>query len=74
MPNVECAWLFWVTLIDCGDCNSRYHPTRVCLGLPDSVIGTMKEYSGSRDWRREMVVMDYNLAASTYPGFLPGGG
>ena len=32
--------------IGCGGCNSRYHPTRVCLGLPDSVIEDIREYGG----------------------------
>ena len=33
-------------LIGCDGFNSRYHSTRVCLGLPDSVIDTIKEYGG----------------------------
>ena len=28
----------------CGGCNSRYHPTRVCIELHDSVIDAVKEY------------------------------
>ena len=32
--------------IDCGGCNSRYHPTRVCMGLPDVLIDTINEYGG----------------------------
>ena len=31
--------------IGCDGCNSRYHPTHVCLGLPDSIINIIKEYS-----------------------------
>ena len=31
----------------CGGCNSRCHPTRICLELPDSVIDAINEY-GSR--------------------------
>ena len=31
--------------IGCGGCNSRYHPTRVCMGLLDRVIDAIKEYS-----------------------------
>ena len=27
-------------------CNFRYHPTRVCMEFIDSVIDTIKEYSG----------------------------
>ena len=27
-------------------CNSRYHPTRVCLGLPDSGIDAIMKYIG----------------------------
>ena len=33
-------------LIGSGGCNSRYHPTCICLGLPDSVIDTIKKYGG----------------------------
>ena len=32
--------------IGCGGCNSRYHLPRVCLGLPDSIDNTIKEYVG----------------------------
>ena len=27
-------------------CESMHHPTHVCLGLPDSIINTIKEYDG----------------------------
>ena len=33
--------------IGCDSCNSRYEPTHVCLGLPDSIVNTMKEYGGT---------------------------
>ena len=32
--------------IGSDNCNSRYHPIPVCLGLPDSIIDTIKEYGG----------------------------
>ena len=32
--------------IGCGGYNSKYRPTRVCLGLPDGIIDTIKEYGG----------------------------
>ena len=32
----------------CSGCNSRYHPTRVCMGLPDSVIDAVNEYGSRR--------------------------
>ena len=31
--------------IGCVGCNSMYHTTRICLGLPESVIDSIKEYS-----------------------------
>ena len=55
--------------IGCGVCNPRYHPTRVCLILHDSVIDAMKEEYGGRgvnfsctSCRLEVVVMGHNLA------------
>ena len=30
--------------IGCDSCNSRYHPTPICLGLPNSIIDTINEY------------------------------
>ena len=49
MPNVDCA-MCMASLDDipigCEGCNSRYHPTHVCLGLPDTIINTIKEYCG----------------------------
>ena len=32
--------------IGCDRFNSRYHPTHVCLGLPDGIISTIKGYGG----------------------------
>ena len=32
--------------IGCGDFYFRYHATRVCLGLPDSINNTIKAYDG----------------------------
>ena len=54
----------------CDTCNSKYHPTPACLGLPDSIINTIKEYGGSvflcvvlfLGWKGEVVVMGNNLA------------
>ena len=51
MSGVKCgmcmAYLGDV-LIGYGGFHSRYHATRVCLGLPDSAIDAIKEYgSGS---------------------------
>ena len=41
-----CMASFGDVSIGCGGCNSRYHSTRVCQGLPDSVIDIIKEYGG----------------------------
>ena len=30
------------SLIVCGSCNYRYHHAPVCLGLPESIINTIK--------------------------------
>ena len=61
-------------LIGCTGCNSRYNPTRVCQGLPDSGIDVIKEYGGrgvkfsctSCRWRREVIVMGHNLGGGTF--------
>ena len=39
-----CMASFGDVSLGCGGCNSMYHPTRVCLGLLDSVIDVIKEY------------------------------
>ena len=38
-------------------CNSRYHPTRVCLGLPHYVIDTIKEYGGRGNTTSNLAVL-----------------
>ena len=69
VPNVVCAWFLWATFaISSGGFNSRYHPTRVHLGLPDSVIDTINEYGvggvnfcfNSCRLKGEVVVMDHS--------------
>ena len=30
--------------VGCGGCNSKYHSTRVCLGLPDMMVLSYRRY------------------------------
>ena len=52
LPNVECACAMCMASlgdvsIGCSRYNSRYHPTRVCMVLPDSVIDAIKEHGSN---------------------------
>ena len=59
-----------ITSIGCDGCNSRHHPTHVCLGILDSIINTINEYGfrginfccTSCKLEGEVVVMGHNLA------------
>ena len=47
VSNFECAHAsLGESSIGCDSCSSRYHPTSVCLGLPNSIINAEKETSG----------------------------
>ena len=36
--------------IGCDSCNSEYHPTHVCLWLPDDIIiNIIRKYGGKRN-------------------------